>query len=53
MEIGDKVKFKFGKKKEEKIGTIIRLFPKTVYLQVDFPKHKAKIIKRKLHEVSA
>jgi hypothetical protein len=53
MKIGDKVKLKYGKKKEEKEGTIIRLFPKMVYLQVDFPNHKDKIIKRKRHQIQA
>lgn len=51
MEIGDKVQFTFGKKKEKKEGIIIRLFPKTVYIQTDFPKHKGKIVKRKRHEL--
>ena len=52
MEIGDKVKFKFGKKGEEKEGVVIKRFPKTVYLKVDFPKHKGKIIRRKINQVS-
>ena len=51
MEIGDKVQFTFGKKEEKKEGIIIRLFPKTVYIQTDFPKHKGKIVKRKRHEL--
>ena len=51
MEIGDKVKFKFGNKKEEKEGVIVKLFPKTVYLRVDFPNHKGKIVKRKRHQL--
>jgi hypothetical protein len=51
MEIGDKVKFKFGKKKEEKEGTVVKLFPKTVYIAADFPNHTGKIVKRKRHQV--
>ncbi len=43
MEVGDKATFKFGKAKRKMEGTIIRLFPKTVYLKVEFPDHKRKI----------
>ena len=53
MDIGEKVKFTFGKKKEEKEGVIIKLFPKTVYLRVDFPNHKGKIVKRKRHQLES
>ena len=53
MNIGDKVKFKFGNKKENKEGVIIKLFPKTAYLKVDFPKHKGKIVKRKRHQLES
>ena len=52
MEPGDKVIFTFGKKKERKEGTVIKLFPKTVYIQADFPNHKGKIVKRKRHELA-
>ena len=52
MEVGDKVKFKFGKKAEEKEGIVIKRFPKTVYLKVDFPRHKGKIIHRKISQLS-
>lgn len=52
MEIGDKVKIKFGKKSEEKEGIIVKLFPKTVYLKVDFPNQKGKILRRKKHLIS-
>jgi hypothetical protein len=51
MEVGDKVKFPFGKNKEKREGTVVRLFPKTVHIEADFPKHKGKIIKRKRHEL--
>jgi hypothetical protein len=51
MEIGDKVKFTFGKKKEKKEGTVVKLFPKTVYIETDFPNHKGKIVKRKRNEL--
>ncbi len=46
MEEGDKITFSFGK--GEKEGIIYKIFPKTVYIKVDFPKHKGKIIKRPL-----
>jgi hypothetical protein len=46
MEVGDKITFSFGK--GEKEGTVYKVFPKTIYIKVDFPKHKGKIIKRSL-----
>ncbi len=52
MEIGDKIKIKFGKAKEEKDAVVVKLFPKKVYLRVDFPNHKGKIIHRKIHQLS-
>ena len=42
MEVGDKVTFSFGK--DEKEGTILKIFPKTVYITVDFPKHSRKFV---------
>jgi hypothetical protein len=47
MEVGDKVTFPFGS--GEKEGEILKLWEKTVYLKVDFPRHPGKIIKRPLH----
>lgn len=57
MEVGDTVKFQFGRDKAKKSptykeGTIIRLFEKTVYIQSDFPKHKGKLIRRKRSQIS-
>lgn len=49
MEIGDKITFPFGK--GEKEGTVYKIYPKTVYIMVDFPKHKGKIIKRSIMEL--
>jgi hypothetical protein len=46
MEVGDKITFSFGK--GEKEGTVYKVFPKTIYIKVDFPKHKGKIIKRSI-----
>jgi hypothetical protein len=51
MKIGDKVTFNFGKKKEKKEGVITKLFDKRVYLKVDFPKHKNKIIIKKMSDL--
>ena len=53
MDIGDKVKFKFGNKKEEKEGVVIKLFPKAVYIKADFPNHKGKIVKRKRRQIES
>lgn len=49
MKIGDRVKFSFAGREIE--GTIFKIFPKTLYIKVDFPNHKGKIIKRKVHTV--
>jgi hypothetical protein len=46
MERGDKVMFPFGN--GEKEGTVFKVFPKTVYIKVDFAKHKGKIVKRSI-----
>jgi len=46
MELNDKVTFSFGK--ETKEGVVVKVFPKTVFLRVDFPNHEGKIIKRKI-----
>ena len=49
MKVGDKVKFNFAGKKKE--GIVNKLFDKSVYLKVDFDKHKQKTVKRKLSEI--
>jgi hypothetical protein len=49
MKLGDRVKFSFAKKEME--GTVFRLCEKTVYIKVDFPKDKGKIVKRKVKNV--
>ncbi len=38
-------------KTEDVEGVVVKLFPKTVYLRVDFPNHKGKIVKRKRHQL--
>ncbi len=52
MEVGDTVKFKFGKAKKQMEGRVVKVSPKKVRLAVDFPKQKGKIIVRRHHEVS-
>jgi hypothetical protein len=49
MNVGERIKFSFGG--EEKEGVVTRVFPKKVYLKVDFPKHPGKIIIRSLAEL--
>jgi hypothetical protein len=46
MNRGDKITFPFGT--GEKEGVVEKIYPKTVYIKVDFPKHKGKIIKRSI-----
>jgi len=46
---GDRVVFPFAG--EEKEGVVWKVTPKKVYIKVDFPRHKGKIVKRPLHEV--
>jgi len=49
MNVGDKVKFLFAG--EEKEGVIVKVFPKKVYLKVDFPRHPGKIVIRSIAEL--
>ena len=49
MNIGDRIKFPFGG--EEKEGLVIKVFPKKIYLKVDFPKHPGKTIVRSLADL--
>lgn len=49
MKVGDRITFQFGGK--EKTGTVVKVFPKTVYLKADFPRHPGKILARKLAEL--
>jgi len=49
MQEGDKVTFNLAK--ETKEGTVFKVFEKTVLIKVDFPKHKGKIIRRKIHQL--
>ncbi len=49
MNVGETVKFPFGT--QEKEGLVVRIFPKKVYLKVDFPRHPGKIVVRPLAEL--
>jgi hypothetical protein len=49
MEVGDRVKFAFGGKEKE--GMVIKIFPKRVYLKVDFPRHPGKVVVRSMAEL--
>lgn len=51
MKTGDRVRFPFAKKEME--GTVDRVFDKTVYVKVDMPRQKGKILKRKIKDVKA
>lgn len=49
MNVGDRITFHFGGKDKE--GVVVKVFPKTVYLKVDFPRDPGKIVVRKLAEL--
>ncbi|HPU28922.1 MAG TPA: hypothetical protein PLM71_01205 [Syntrophorhabdaceae bacterium] len=51
MNAGDRVKFPFAKKEME--GIVEKVFEKTVYIRADFPKHKGKLIKRKVKDIKS
>ncbi|MFH1756736.1 MAG: hypothetical protein ABH969_01690 [Pseudomonadota bacterium] len=51
MNVGERVKFQFGG--EEKEGLVVKIFPKKVYLRVDFPRHPGKIVVRPIAELEA
>ncbi len=49
MNVGDRVKFQFGGKEKE--GVVFKIFPKKVYLKVDFPRDPARLVIRTLAEL--
>jgi hypothetical protein len=49
MNVGERIKFPFGGKDKE--GVVTRIFPKKVYLKVDFPRHPGKVVVRSLAEL--
>jgi hypothetical protein len=46
MNVGERVKFQFGGKEKE--GVVVKIFPKKVYLKVDFPRHPGKMVLRSM-----
>jgi hypothetical protein len=46
MQVGDRIQFPFGGKEKE--GIILKIFPKKVFLRVDFPHHPGKTVVRPL-----
>ena len=51
MKVGEKIAFAFAD--GEKEGVIERLTPKMAFLRVDFPRHKNKLIARKISVLEA
>jgi hypothetical protein len=51
MKVGDTLKIDFAGKKKE--GVVVKLFPNSVHLKVDFERDKGKVVKRKLNAVGA
>ena len=51
MKVGEKIAFAFAG--GEKEGVIERLTPKMAFLRVDFPRHKNKLIARKISVLEA
>ena len=51
MKVGEKITFAFAG--GEKEGMIERLTPKMAFLRVDFPRHKNKLITRKISVLEA
>ena len=49
MKAGDKIKIDFAGGKKDAL--VIKLFPSSVYLKVDFENDKGKIVKRKLSQI--
>jgi hypothetical protein len=49
MNVGERVKFQFGG--QEKEGWVVKIFPKKVYLKVDFPRHPGKIVVRSIADL--
>ena len=51
MKVGEKVKFSFGN--GEKEGVVEKIFPKKIYLRVNFPHHPNKLIIRRITDLEA
>ncbi len=51
MNLGDKVSLPFGKGTKD--GVVVRIFDKSVWLKVDFPRHPGKLVRRKQSQLQA
>ena len=51
VQVGSRVLFPWGKKREMKEGVVVDASPKAVRLRVDFEQAKGRIVIRKMHEV--
>jgi hypothetical protein len=49
LKVGDRITFPFGK--GEKEGVVARVFQKSVFLRVDFPRHPGKLVRRKIDDL--
>lgn len=49
MNIGDRIKFSFAGKEKE--GVVVKIFPKKVYLKVDFSNHPGRTVIRSLADL--
>jgi hypothetical protein len=49
IEVGQSVQFPFAGKSMQ--GTVLQVHSKTVVLRADFPNHKGKIVRRRVHEL--
>jgi hypothetical protein len=50
VNVGDKLTIPFGNGQKE--GVVVRIYDKSVWLKVDFPRHPEKLVKRKLSDLS-
>jgi hypothetical protein len=49
MNVGDKVTIPFGKGTKE--GTVERVFDKSIWVKVDFPRQPGKLVRRKVNDL--
>lgn len=49
IEVGQSVSFPFAGKSMQ--GTVVQLHAKSVVIRADFPNHKGKVVRRKIHDL--
>jgi hypothetical protein len=49
MNVGDTVEIPFAGGK--KVGTVVKVSEKSVWVKVDFPRHPGKLVRRKIHQL--